>query len=442
MSEKSGPGAMQISEGAIKVLSKSRGEPQWLLKIRLGAFGKFQALPLENSIAFRKYSDSGEVEWQKISLHGWKAQTGDKIPKSLEPAINSLGAGVLQLNGQTAKSSLRKESGVEVMDWQTAVNDDESGAKAAIEKAAAMAESKIANLAVAAFTGGFFVRVLKEAKIMEPIRIAAAATAPRAASGELNTIDVGANASASVMIERHSQIRGGAAAASAAYTAATVGEGARLGIAQTQAHCPQMASLSETKTILAQNSRLESASGHFCGGLSIALNGAWLEGDGSSAQDSQMASACGRSRLRVSSDLFHVGRNTSGKVTSRGVFFGSSKGLFTGMIGIAPAAAGTTSYLSGHSLILSRQASAAAIPALKIENNEVRATHSAAVSPIDENALFYLQARGISPHKAIEMAACGFLAPAAMQCPTPQAGLRMRALALLRMREMPVLRMA
>ncbi len=49
---------------------------------------------------------------------------------------------------------------------------------------------------------------------------------------------------------------------------------------------------------------------------------------------------------------------------------------------------------------------------MEIENNDVRATHSASASPIDEEQIYYLRTRGIREEEARKLIVYGFLQPA------------------------------
>ncbi|MCL5069039.1 MAG: SufD family Fe-S cluster assembly protein, partial [Thaumarchaeota archaeon] len=53
-----------------------------------------------------------------------------------------------------------------------------------------------------------------------------------------------------------------------------------------------------------------------------------------------------------------------------------------------------------------------AIPDLEILTNEVKATHSASVSQIDEEQIFYMMTRGLSENEAKKFIVLGFLEPA------------------------------
>ena len=69
-------------------------------------------------------------------------------------------------------------------------------------------------------------------------------------------------------------------------------------------------------------------------------------------------------------------------------------------------------------MILSKKARADAIPGLEIETNEVRATHSASVSQIDEEQVFYLESRGLTQSEARKLIILGFLHPAVERIPS------------------------
>ena len=48
---------------------------------------------------------------------------------------------------------------------------------------------------------------------------------------------------------------------------------------------------------------------------------------------------------------------------------------------------------------------------LLIDNNDVNASHAAAVGKVDDNQIFYLSSRGISESNAKKMIALGYLTP-------------------------------
>lgn len=80
-----------------------------------------------------------------------------------------------------------------------------------------------------------------------------------------------------------------------------------------------------------------------------------------------------------------------------------------GFINILPGASNTNSFLDEHVMLLNDNANAFTFPALKIENNDVKASHSATISKIPEEMLIYLESRGIDRKDAVSILINGFL---------------------------------
>jgi Fe-S cluster assembly protein SufD len=63
---------------------------------------------------------------------------------------------------------------------------------------------------------------------------------------------------------------------------------------------------------------------------------------------------------------------------------------------------------TSRNIVLSEHAKADAIPNLEIEANDVRCGHAASVGPVDEEAVFYLESRGIPAAEAERLIVTGF----------------------------------
>ncbi|EDM36191.1 iron-regulated ABC transporter, membrane-spanning permease [Pedobacter sp. BAL39] len=74
----------------------------------------------------------------------------------------------------------------------------------------------------------------------------------------------------------------------------------------------------------------------------------------------------------------------------------AATGVFSGRIIVQPDAQKTNAYQSNKNIILSDQATINAKPQLEIFADDVKCSHGCTVGQLDEEALFYLRARGIS----------------------------------------------
>ncbi len=141
----------------------------------------------------------------------------------------------------------------------------------------------------------------------------------------------------------------------------------------------------------------------------------FLEGDGSNCEDVELVFSDGEQTFDTFSSLIHKGRHTTGKVLSKSVLKDKSACVFKGMIKIGSNAKNTNSFLAEHAMLLGKDARANAIPSLEIETNDVKATHAASVSQIDEEKIFYLMSRGLDEDTARKLIIFGFFDPLIMR---------------------------
>ncbi len=109
----------------------------------------------------------------------------------------------------------------------------------------------------------------------------------------------------------------------------------------------------------------------------------------------------------------HTVPNTTNNILAKGVLYGSATSVFRGKIDIGKDAQKTDSYMADHTLIMSEDAVSNSVPSLKIDANDVRASHGATVGQVDEEQLFYLESRGLSRENAEKLIVEGFFEPIA-----------------------------
>src|SRR6185312_6227121 len=87
----------------------------------------------------------------------------------------------------------------------------------------------------------------------------------------------------------------------------------------------------------------------------------------------------------------------------KGVMDERSTGVFSGKIFVRPDAQKTNAYQTNNNILLSDNASVNTKPQLEIFADDVKCSHGCTVGRLDEEALFYLRARGISKEHAQAM---------------------------------------
>lgn len=94
----------------------------------------------------------------------------------------------------------------------------------------------------------------------------------------------------------------------------------------------------------------------------------------------------------------------------KGIMNDSSKGVFNGKIFVRPHAQKTNAFQSNRNILLSEKAAANTKPQLEIWADDVKCSHGCTIGQLDEEALFYLRARGIDKHTARAMMLYAFAA--------------------------------
>ena len=82
------------------------------------------------------------------------------------------------------------------------------------------------------------------------------------------------------------------------------------------------------------------------------------------------------------------------------VLDGKAVGAFSGLIKVCPGAAKTEAFQSNKNICASPDARMYSKPQLIIDCDDVKCNHGSSIGQIDQNALFYMQARGIPEHEA------------------------------------------
>ncbi len=92
----------------------------------------------------------------------------------------------------------------------------------------------------------------------------------------------------------------------------------------------------------------------------------------------------------------------------KGILDGKARGVFSGKVLVRPDAQKTDAKQSNRNLLLSEDARVHTKPQLEIYADDVKCAHGATTGHINEDALFYLQTRGIDPASAMDLLVYAF----------------------------------
>jgi Fe-S cluster assembly protein SufD len=124
--------------------------------------------------------------------------------------------------------------------------------------------------------------------------------------------------------------------------------------------------------------------------------GVALKGEGADCTMNGVYLADGDRLMDTHTALDHAMPHCTSHELYKGILAGKAKAVFNGRIIVRIDAQKTDAKQTNRALLLSDEATINSNPQLEIFANDVKCTHGAAVGQLDEEAMFYLQARGLT----------------------------------------------
>ena len=414
--------AISFGEDLVKALSTTLGEPDWLASARLAALKAFEALPPETNPLYRKYASTFGFPIDQFKMTTARSEVDFRSFFSgfLTGNENDI---VLQGNEAQVHADLRSElesKGVALMPFHEAIRKEEAAVKALVERRNVRSDGdRYAAFVNAFFNGGLFVRVPRGVTLDKPLRRMLVLDSPKTPIVDQLFV-VAEEGSKLIFLEELYSKGADAPALVASNLEVFARPGSHVDLSTIQLLGEQATHISNRAVDISNDARATVSSLSLGAGTSRSRMNFLLNGRGSLAEGFEIFFTDGKQRYDFETNLVHNSADSTGSTQARGVLKGESQSIFKGMIKIVKAAKNSRSYLAHHAMLLERTAKSDGVPSLEIDNNEVRATHSASVAQIDEEQLFYLAARGLSPDEAKKMVVLGFFEPVLSRVPIEQ----------------------
>ena len=133
-----------------------------------------------------------------------------------------------------------------------------------------------------------------------------------------------------------------------------------------------------------------------------------LQGDDSVGEFYSVALANNYQQADTGTKMIHIGKNTKSTIVSKGISAGHGQNTYRGLVKIMKNADGARNYSQCDSLLMGDQCGAHTFPYLEVNNTTAQVEHEATTSKIGEDQLFYCRQRGLSTEDAVGMIVNGF----------------------------------
>ena len=390
--------------------SRSKSEPAWLLEQRLGAWDKFERLPMPSR---------ADEEWRRTDIRGLKLQSvqlgRDRGAPSVESPLSltsGYGGSLVQSNGFQIEGALEdhiRESGVVLSTLDDAVRSHPDIVRKHLGAAISAGYGKFAALNGAAWAGGVFVYVPRGVDAAIPLRAlyglsgSDLALCPR-------TLIVLEDQATLTYVEEYASNTGDSAGASLSSGVVEIflGQDSRLTLVTLQEYGSTVYDINAQRALLGRDASLDWLVIGLGAGLTKSNIDVAMQGQGARTQMLGILWGYGGAHTNYQTLQDHQAPNCTSDLLYKGALTDEAVSVFSGKIRVEKGAQRTDSYQANRTVILSDKAATFPSPNLEIEANDVRCTHGASIGKVDAEQLFYLMSRGLSAELATKMIVEGF----------------------------------
>lgn len=423
------PLTLEMNAAAVESLSDYYDEPAWMREARRSAWQQYESLPLPRKT---------EEAWRRVPVarYPWTGQRVVVAPLPLEsidglppcwvhplPPTQLLSGILVHYNGAPAYAELsetERAKGVVLADLHAALHTHGDLIRRYWMQGATTRPdfNKFTALNAALWHGGTFVYVPEGVRVARPLQALTGYNIQGGAGLHHTLIVAEKGARVTLLQDRISQES--APALNAEIVEIIADEGAWIRYASLQHWGNQSHTVSVQEARLARDAHLLWVSGSLGGQVTKEFLRLELLEPGARGEMQGFNFARGRQHIDQSTYQHHRAPDTYSDLLFRNVLRDQARTVFYGMIRVEPEAQRTQGYQANNNLLLVDKTPgktppgkprAHAIPGLEISANDVSCSHGATVSRLDEEQLFYLQARSIPRPEAEQLIVQGFLRP-------------------------------
>jgi Fe-S cluster assembly protein SufB len=133
-----------------------------------------------------------------------------------------------------------------------------------------------------------------------------------------------------------------------------------------------------------------------------------LRGDNSQGEFYSIAIANNMQQADTGTKMIHLGKNTRSRIVSKGISAGRANNTYRGLVSIHPKAQGSRNHTQCDSLLIGDRCGAHTVPYIECRNSSSKVEHEATTSKIAEDQLFYCRQRGMTEEEAVALVVNGF----------------------------------
>lgn len=416
-----------LNEEKVRLISKMKGEPDWMLQFRLDAFHKFMKMPMPkfgpdlSNIDFNSYT--------YFTRYGAEENSWEKVPETIKNTFQKLGipeaerkylaGAATQYESEMIYHNMLKEveeKGVIFLSTDMALKQYPELFKKFFGTVVPVADNKFTALNGAVWSGGSFIYVPKGVKLEKPLQSYFRINNEKTGQFErtLIIVDEGADVhyveGCTAPIYSQDSLH-------AAVVEIVVLKGGKCRYSTIQNWSNNIINLVTKRAVCYENATMEWIDGNIGSQINMKYPACILKGEGAKGLCISIAVAGKGQYQDAGARMIHEAKNTTSEIISKSIVRRGGTSNYRGTCRIKPEATNSKAHVQCDTLILDSISKSDTIPTNECLNNSSYLEHEATVSKIDEDKLFYLMSRGISEKDATQMIIMGFIEPFSKELP-------------------------
>ena len=422
--------AKGLSEEVIRLISEKKGEPEWMLEMRLKAYRHWLTLQPPTWAHLR----IPEIDFQDIIYYAApkprkRLQSMDEVDPELKRTFDKLGipleeqmalSGVAVdavMDSVSVKTTFRETlaaQGIIFCSMSEAIREHPELVRKYLGSVVPYADNFYSALNAAVFSDGSFCYIPKGVRcpmeLLTYFRINAAGTgqfertlivadegsyvsylegctAPQRDENQLHAAVV------EIVAERDAEVK--YSTVQNWYPGDKEGKGGIYNFVTKRGICRENARLSWTQ--------VETGSA-----ITWKYPSCILAGDNSVGELYSVAMTNHFQQADTGTKMIHLGRNTRSRIVSKGISAGRSENSYRGLVRVGKGADNARNYSQCDSLLIGDKCGAHTFPEIDCRNRSAVVEHEATTSKISEEQLFYCNQRGLDTEEAVGLIVNGY----------------------------------
>ena len=420
-----------LSEDVIELISAKKGEPDWLLEWRLGAYRHWCTLdePTWQNVSYSPI-DYDDIIYYAAPKKKAALSSMDEVDPELRAMFEKLGISLAEqerLSGvaidavvdsvsvATTFQEKLAEVGVIFCSFSAAVRDHPELVRTYLGSVVPFRDNFFAALNSAVFTDGSFCYVPKGVRC--PMELSTYFRINAAGTGQFERTLIVAEEGASVsylegctapMRDEH-QLH-------AAVVELVAMDDATIKYSTVQNWYPGDAEgkggvynfVTKRGRAAGARSKISWTQVETGSAITWKYPGVVLQGDGSTGEFYSVAVSASHQQADTGTKMIHIGKDTKSTIVSEAISTGHGQNTYRGLVKMLRQATGARNHTRCDSLLIGPDCGAHTFPYVEVKHPSAQVEHEATTSKVSDDQLFYARQRGISEEEATSMIVNGF----------------------------------